>query len=71
AFGVSPVVFTVIVAVNASTTFLMGVDSNNMLSFRYGYWKMTDFFKAGVLPTLAMVVLHATVLAPLVAAVGY
>ena len=71
AFGVSPVVFTVIVAANASTTFLMGVDSNNMLSFRYGYWKMTDFFKAGVLPTLAMVVLHATVLAPLVAAVGY
>ena len=71
AFGVSPVVFTVIVAVNASTTFLMGVDSNNMLSFRYGYWKMTDFFKAGVLPTLAMVALHATVLAPLVAAVGY
>ena len=49
----------------------MGVDSNNMLSFRYGYWKMTDFFKAGVLPTLAMVALHATVLAPLVAAVGY
>ncbi|WP_417064341.1 SLC13 family permease [Gordonibacter urolithinfaciens] len=71
AFGVSPVVFTVIVAVNASTTFLMGVDSNNMLSFRYGYWKMTDFFKAGVLPTLAMMALHATVLAPLVAAVGY
>ena len=32
---------------------------------------MTDFFKAGVLPTLAMVALHATVLAPLVAAVGY
>lgn len=71
AFGVSPVVFTIIVAVNASTTFLMGVDSNNMLSFRYGYWKMTDFFKSGVLPTLAMVGLHATVLAPLVAAVGY
>ena len=50
AFGVSPVVFTVIVAVNASTTFLMGVDSNNMLSFRYGYWKMTDFFKAACCP---------------------
>ncbi|MEG1827657.1 MAG: SLC13 family permease [Gordonibacter sp.] len=71
AFGVSPVVFTVIVAVNASTTFLMGVDSNNMLSFRHGYWKMTDFFKAGVLPTVVMMALHATVLVPLVAAVGY
>ncbi|WP_139651673.1 SLC13 family permease [Raoultibacter phocaeensis] len=69
--GVSPVVFTVIVAVNASTTFLMGVDGNNMLSYRYGYWKMVDFFKAGIVPTIAMVILHATVLIPLVALAGY
>ena len=71
AMGVSAAVFAIIIAFNANTTFLLGVDSNNMLSFRYGYWKMTDFFKAGVLPTLAMMALHATVLAPLVAAVGY
>ncbi len=71
AIGVSPVVFAVIVAVNASTTFLMGVDGNNMLSYRYGYWKMVDFFKAGVIPTVAMVALHATVLMPLVALAGY
>ena len=71
AIGVSPVVFTVIVAVNASTTFLMGVDGNNMLSYRYGYWKMADFFKAGIIPTAAMIVLHATVLIPLVSFVGY
>ena len=71
ALGVSPVVFAVIVGVNASTTFLMGVDGNNMLSYRHGYWNMVDFFKAGIVPTLAMVALHATVLVPLVTLVGY
>ena len=71
ALGVSPVVFAVIVGVNASTTFLMGVDSNNMLSHRHGYWNMVDFFRAGIIPTLAMVALHATVLSPLVALAGY
>ena len=71
ALGVSPVVFAVIVGVNASTTFLMGVDGNNMLSYRHGYWNMVDFFKAGVIPTLAMVALHATVLVPLVTLAGY
>ena len=71
ALGVSPVVFAVIVGVNASTTFLMGVDGNNMLSYRHGYWNMVDFFKAGIVPTLAMVALHATVLVPLVTLAGY
>ena len=71
ALGVSPVVFAVIVGVNASTTFLMGVDGNNMLSYRHGYWNMVDFFKAGVIPTLALVALHATVLVPLVTLAGY
>ena len=49
----------------------MGVEGNNMPSYRYGYWKMVDFFKAGVIPTVAMVALHATVLMPLVALAGY
>lgn len=71
ALGVSPVVFAVIVGINASTTFLLGVDGNNMLSYRHGYWKMTDFFKAGIVPTVAMVLLQATMLAPLVALAGY
>ena len=67
----SPVVFTVIVAVNASTTFLLGVDSNNMMTFKHGQWKMGEFFKAGIAPTIAMMILHATILAPLVGLVGY
>ena len=34
-------------------------------------WNMVDFFRAGIIPTLAMVALHATVLSPLVALAGY
>lgn len=71
AAGISPVVFAVIVGVNASTTFLLGVDSNNMLSYRHRYWTMVDFFKAGIAPTVVMVLLHAFALAPLVSLAGY
>lgn len=68
--GASPVVFTVIVAVNASTTYLLGIDNASMLSYRYGYWTMGQYFRVGIAPTLAMMVLHAFALAPLVAAAG-
>lgn len=71
ALGVSPVVFAVMIGVNASTTFIMGVDSANLLSYRYRYWTLVDFFKAGILPTIAMIALHATILLPLVGLAGY
>ena len=69
--GVSAAVFAVIIAFNANSTFLLGVDSNNMMTFKYNQWKMADFFKAGIIPTIAMVVLHATILAPIVSMLGY
>lgn len=69
--GVSAAVFAVIIAFNANSTFLLGVDSNNMMTFKYNQWKMADFFKAGIIPTIAMVALHATILAPLVSMLGY
>ena len=71
AMGVSAAVFAIIIAYNANTTFLLGVDSNNMMTYKYGQWEMKDFFIAGLLPTVAMIALHAVVLAPLVASIGY
>ena len=71
AMGVSAAVFAIIIAFNANTTFLLGVDSNNMMTFKHGQWKMGEFFKAGIAPTIAMMILHATILAPLVGLVGY
>lgn len=71
AIGVSVVVLTLIVAINGSTTFLLGLDNNPMLTYQYGYWTFGDYFKVGILPTLAMMLCHATILAPLVALVGY
>ena len=69
--GVSAAVFAIIIAFNANTTFLLGVDSNNMMTFKHNQWKMGEFFKAGIAPTIAMMILHATILAPLVSMVGY
>jgi sodium-dependent dicarboxylate transporter 2/3/5 len=68
--GVNPVVLGMMVGINSSTTFLMGIDGNNLLSYRHGYWSLIDFFKSGVIPTLAMSILHATLLSPLVTLVG-
>lgn len=42
-----------------------------MMTFKHGQWKMGEFFKAGIAPTIAMMILHATILAPLVGLVGY
>lgn len=70
ALGVSAVTFAVIIAFNANTSFLLGLDSANMMTYRYGQWTMKDFFVAGIVPTIAMVALHATVLNPLVTLLG-
>ena len=71
AMGVSAAVFAIIIAYNANASFLLGVDSNNMMTFKYGQWTMKDFFIAGIIPTIAMILLHSFALAPLVALVGY
>lgn len=71
AMGVSAAVFAIIIAFNANASFLLGIDSNNMMTFKYGQWTMKDFFVAGIVPTIAMVLLHIFALAPLVSMVGY
>ena len=64
-------VFAIIIAYNANASFLLGVDSSNMMTYKYGQWTMKDFVVAGIIPTVAMVLLHTFALAPLVAMVGY
>lgn len=70
-FGVSPVFFTIVVAISASTSFANGLESASMVVYRHGYWTLIDYFKSGIIPTIALMVLHATVLLPLVTAMGY
>lgn len=69
--GVSVVALAVMVAINGSTTFLLGIDNNPMLTHSYGYWTMGDYFKAGIMPTIAMILCHSFLLVPLVTLVGF
>ena len=69
--GVTPAAFAVMCGVNASNTFLLGLDSNHMLAYHYGYWKFGDFFKAGIFPTVLLMAMHSTILVPMLNALGY
>ena len=70
-FGISPVFFTIVVAISASTSFANGLESASMVVHKYNYWTLVDYFKSGVIPTIALMILHATVLLPLVTMMGY
>lgn len=69
--GVSPVFFTIVVAISASTSFANGLESASMVVYKYNYWNLIDYFKSGIIPTIVLMVLHATVLLPLVTMAGY
>jgi sodium-dependent dicarboxylate transporter 2/3/5 len=69
--GVSAAALAIIVGVNASTCFVLPVDNNTMLTHHNGYWKMMDVVKTGIIPTIGLMVLHATLLGPLVSLAGY
>ena len=70
-FGISPVFFTIVVAISASTSLANGLESASMVVHKYNYWTLVDYFKSGVIPTIALMILHATVLLPLVTMMGY
>ncbi|MDR0514083.1 MAG: anion permease [Coriobacteriaceae bacterium] len=69
--GVSAAALAIIVGVNASTCFMLPIDNNTMLTHRGGFWKMADVVKAGIIPTIGLMVLHMSLLGPLVALAGY
>jgi sodium-dependent dicarboxylate transporter 2/3/5 len=71
ALGISPVIFTIMIGVNASNTFLLGLDANHMITYKYKYWSFVDFFKTGVPPTIVLMLMHSFVLPQLVTLLGY
>ncbi|MBS6975655.1 MULTISPECIES: SLC13 family permease [Gordonibacter] len=70
-FGISPVFFTIVVAISASTSLMNGLESASMIVFKYNYWTLIDYFKSGILPTIALMVMHAFVILPIITALGY
>lgn len=68
--GLSVVVIALIIALEGNT-FLLALDNNVMMSYRYGCYSIGDYFKAGLIPTFALAMLCTTVLPLLAAAIGY
>lgn len=70
AMGISPAVITVIVGMNASNAFVLGIDNNPIVTFKYGYWSMKQYLICGIVPMVVMMILHMTLVVPLVAMAG-
>lgn len=70
ALGISPAVITVIVGMNASNAFVLGIDNNPIVTFKYGYWNMKQYLVCGIVPMIVMMILHMTMVSPLVAFAG-
>lgn len=69
--GITPVFFTIVVGISASTSFMNGLESASMIVFKYGHWTLVDYFKSGILPTAALILMHTFVLMPLITMLGY
>lgn len=69
--GVSPVFFTVVVGISASTSLMNGLDSIAMLSYQYKHWTLVDYFKSGIIPTCALILMHMFIIMPIIQALGY
>ncbi len=57
--GGSPVVLTIIVAFGAGITFLLPLDCVPLITYGKGYYKMADMIKAGIIPTIAVILVSA------------
>lgn len=68
--GLSVVVVSLIIALEGNT-FLLALDNNVMMSYRYGCYSIIDYFKAGIIPTCGLIVLCTTVLPALANFLGY
>ena len=70
ALGISPAAITVIVGMNASQAFILGIDNNPIVTFKYNYWTMKQYLVCGIVPLIVMIILHMTMVSPLVALAG-
>ncbi|BAE85322.1 SLC13 family permease [Desulfitobacterium hafniense] len=66
----SPAVLTIIVAFGAGITFLLPLDCVPLITYGKGYYKMVDMVKAGIIPTIAVILVSAFMLPPLGALIG-
>lgn len=68
--GVSAVLIAMLIAMETNT-FLLALDNNVMMSYRHGCYTIIDYFKAGIIPTMVLVVLCTTLLPFMVRLMGY
>ena len=61
--GASAAALTVMVAFMAAITFILPIDCVPLLTYGKGYYTMPDFVKAGIVPTIALI-LYCTFLLP-------
>ncbi len=57
--GASPIVFTVIVGFGAAITFILPLDCVPLITYGKGYYRMGEMVKAGLFPTLCLIVICA------------
>lgn len=69
-FGVSAAVFAIMTAFTSEVCFLLGFDNNAMLSYRYGTFTFGEFFVAGVVPTIGMMLITGGIVPVLCGALG-
>ncbi|MEM5817257.1 MAG: transporter, partial [Desulfitobacterium hafniense] len=51
-------------------TFLLPLDCVPLITYGKGYYKMVDMVKAGIIPTIAVILVSAFILPPLGALIG-
>jgi sodium-dependent dicarboxylate transporter 2/3/5 len=69
--GISPVFFAIVVGISASTSLMNGLDSIAMLAYQYRHWTLVDYFKSGIIPTAALIIMHSVMIMPIITALGY
>jgi sodium-dependent dicarboxylate transporter 2/3/5 len=69
--GISPTVLAVLTAFWGGVTFLLPIDAVPLLTYRYGYYKMTDMIKSGWIISIIMIVVAALFIPPVLGLLGY
>ena len=69
--GISPVAAAVITSFWGGVTLMLPIDAVPMLTYGYGYYKMTDMAKFGWLPSIIMIGLTATIIPFMLKLLGY
>lgn len=69
--GISPAAMAIMIAFWSAITFVLPLDCVPLITLGLGYYKMTDFVKAGWLPTIVLIAYTTLVLPVLAKMLGY